>query len=55
MIWWFLTLGMSTLLVVCVAITLYVRLRRHLQATHATQDGLPSEVGRERQSSGIEH
>jgi hypothetical protein len=34
MIWWFLILGVSTLVVVCVAIALYMRLRRHLQAAH---------------------
>ncbi len=39
MIWWFLILGVSTLVVVCVAIALYVRLRRHLQRAHATQEG----------------
>jgi hypothetical protein len=39
MIWWFLILGVSTLVVVCVAIALYMRLRRHLQATHASPDG----------------
>ena len=31
MIWWFLILGVSTLVVVCVAIALFMRLRRHLQ------------------------
>jgi hypothetical protein len=31
MIWWFLILGVSTLVVVCVAIALYMRVRRHLQ------------------------
>ncbi len=54
MIWWFLILGVSTLIVVCVAIALYMRLRRHLLAAHATHEGLPSEV-RERQSGDIEH
>jgi len=38
MIWWFLILGVSTLVVVCVAIALYMRLRRHLQAAHAAQE-----------------
>ena len=38
MIWLFLILGVSTLVVVCVAIALYIRLRRHLQATHPPQD-----------------
>jgi hypothetical protein len=54
MIWWFLILGASTLVVVCVAIALYVRLRRHLQAAHAVQDGSSREVEHERQSGGIE-
>jgi hypothetical protein len=38
MIWWFLILGVSTLVVVCVAIALFMRLRRHLQAAQAVQD-----------------
>jgi hypothetical protein len=46
MISWFLILGVSTLVVVCVAIALYVRLRRHLQATHATQEGNTHERNR---------
>jgi len=37
MIWWFLILGVSTLVVVCVAIALYMRLRRHLRAVHAAE------------------
>jgi hypothetical protein len=55
MIWWFLILGVSTLVVVCVAIALFMRLRRHLRAAHAAQDGTLSEVERERQSGTIEH
>lgn len=45
MIWYFLILGVSTLVVVCVAIALYVRLRRHLQAAHAAEgsSGEPKE------------
>jgi hypothetical protein len=34
MIWWFLILGVSTLVIVCVAIALYVRLHRHLRKAH---------------------
>lgn len=34
MIWWFLVLGISTLVVVCVAIALFVHLRKHLQKGH---------------------
>jgi uncharacterized membrane protein len=55
MIWWFLILGVSTLVVVCVAIALYMRLRRHLRIAHASQEGTASEVERERQSDSIEH
>jgi hypothetical protein len=39
MIWWFLILGVSTLVVVCVAIALYIRLRRHLQGGSRAQEG----------------
>jgi hypothetical protein len=52
MIWWFLILGVSTLVVVCVAIALYIRLRRHLQVTHAAQKPDATEI--ERQSGSIE-
>jgi hypothetical protein len=38
MIWWFLILGLSTLVVVCVAIAIYVHLRRNLQRAHAAHD-----------------
>jgi len=55
MIWWFLILGVSTLVVVCVAIALYVRLRRHLGRQHTAHDGTLSAVERERQSDRIEH
>jgi hypothetical protein len=54
MIWWFLILGVSTLVVVGVAMALYIRLRRHLQATHAVREGNSSEVERERRSGDIE-
>jgi membrane protein required for beta-lactamase induction len=52
MIWWFLILGVSTLVVVCVAIALYMRLRRHLQAAHAARDGNSHEAERERSGGG---
>ena len=55
MIWWFLILGVSTLVVVCVAIALYVHLRRHLQKAHASHEGTLSEVERERQPDRIKH
>ena len=48
MIWWFLILGVSTLVVVCVAIAVYVRLRRHLQAAHTLHDG--ADHGRDQKS-----
>jgi hypothetical protein len=47
MIWWFLILGVSTLLVVCVAIALFMHLRRHLQKTHASHEEIV-----ERKTSG---
>ena len=40
MIWWFLILGVSTLVVVCVAIALYVHLRHNLQKAHGSYDGI---------------
>jgi hypothetical protein len=55
MIWWFLILGVSTLVVVCVAIALYVRLRRHLRKAHASAEGIPTEGEREKQAGTIEH
>ena len=55
MIWWFLILGVSTLAVVCVAIALYVRLRRHLRKVHVSHDETLSEVERERRAGTIEH
>ena len=33
MTWWFIVLGLSTLVVVCVAIVSYMRIRRHLKAS----------------------
>jgi len=44
MIWWFVVLGVSTLVVVCVAIALYLRLRRHLRAVHAEPDELSAHL-----------
>ena len=53
MIWWFLILGVSTFVVVCVAIALYVHLRRHLQKAHS-HDGALHEAERPRQPDSIE-
>jgi len=50
MIWWFLILGVSTLVVVCVAIALYVHLRRHLQKAHASHDEPAREAEHPRQT-----
>jgi hypothetical protein len=47
MIWWFLILGVSTLVVVSVAIALYIHLRRGLQKAHLSQDGTSTEAGPE--------
>jgi hypothetical protein len=55
MIWWFLILGVSTLVVVCVAIAIYLHLRRNLQKAHASHDGPPSDAGPEHRSDVIEH
>jgi hypothetical protein len=54
MIWWFVILGVSTLVVVCVAIAVYMRLRRHLRAAHAAQGAASGEIEIERQSEKIE-
>lgn len=54
MIWWFLILGVSTLVVVCVAIALYMRLRRHLQGAHAAQEGSSGDTKRKHQTDEIE-
>jgi len=51
MIWWFLVLGVSTLVVVCVAIALYLHLRRSLQRSHSAHDETSIEV--ERRTSGV--
>jgi hypothetical protein len=53
MIWWFLILGGSTLVVVCVAIALYVHLRHHLQKAHASHDVSLGEVNDESQLDGL--
>ena len=39
--WWFIVLGFSALVIVCVAIALYVRVRRHMKAAQrARPEGL---------------
>ena len=54
MIWWFLILGVSTLVVVCVAIALYMHLRRHLQKLTPRTTGSLREVEHQRQPDSIE-
>ena len=39
MIWLFIVLGFSTLVVVCVAIALYVRVRSHWRAAETAKEG----------------
>jgi hypothetical protein len=48
MIWWFLILGVSTLVVVCVAIALFIHLRRNLhKVAHEEAPGkLPQQTKR---------
>ena len=54
MIWWFLILGVSTLVVVCVAIAIYLHLRRSLQKAHAAHEDAASELEQERHSGKVE-
>ena len=54
MIWWFLILGVSTLVVVCVAIALYMRLHRRLKGAQASQEGSLGEGERGPQSGTTE-
>jgi len=55
MIWWFLILGISTLVIVCVAIAIFVHLRKHLQKAHAAHDGSSNEKDRDGHSGSSEH
>jgi hypothetical protein len=55
MIWWFLILGVSTLVVVCVAIAIYLHLRRNLQKAHASHEEAVNELERDRQADSMEH
>jgi len=53
MIWWFLILGLSTLVVVCVAIALFIHLRRHLQKSHASHEGEGNEPDHDQGTDGM--
>lgn len=55
MIWWFLILGLSTLVVVCVAIALFIHLRRHLQKAYPVHDGPVSEIDHRHNHERQEH
>ena len=52
MIWWFVIMGLSTLVVVCVAIALYIHLRRHLQKANTPHDEIIDDRS-DRQTNGI--
>jgi hypothetical protein len=45
MTWWFIILGCSALVVVCVAIALYLRVRRHMNPSNAALRDDPDAVG----------
>jgi hypothetical protein len=55
MIWWFLILGGSTLVVVCVAIALYLHLRRHLQKSHSSHEDNPGQSEHDRRTDSMSH
>jgi len=55
MIWWFLILGISTLVVVCVAIALFVHLRKHLQKVHEVHEEPLSNTKKGSRTDRIEH
>jgi hypothetical protein len=44
MSWWFIILGLGALMVVCVAIALVLRIRRHLKAPAKAQRGDPESI-----------
>ncbi len=54
MIWWFLILGVSTLVVVCVVIALYMHLRRGLQKAHSANEATSADKQRQGRADIIE-
>jgi hypothetical protein len=48
MIWGFLILGVSTLVVVCVMLALYMHLRKNLQKSQGSHDGHDESQGERR-------
>ncbi len=55
MIWWFLILGVSTLVVVCVAIALFLHLRHNLQKAHTSQDEAVRDGEHRQRSDSVGH
>jgi hypothetical protein len=53
MTWWFIVLGVSTLVIVFVAIALYVRIRGHMLAADAARQRALDQIENERQSDKI--
>jgi hypothetical protein len=53
MIWWFLILGVSSMVVVCVALALFLHLRSHLQKAHA-HEGSTGDVESGRRADSIQ-
>jgi len=47
MIWWFFILGISTLVVLLVAIGLYMRIRSHMRASHSPVESSTDSAGPE--------
>ncbi len=53
MMWWFIILGFSTLVIVCVAIALYLRVHRHMRASDAALKETLEQIERERQAGKL--
>jgi len=54
MIWWFLILGVSAMVLVCVAIALFLHLRSHLQKSHASHEAGSTQADAGRRVDSIE-
>jgi len=53
MTWWFIILGVSTLVIVFVAIALYVRIRSHMLAADAARQRALDQMENERQADKL--
>jgi hypothetical protein len=53
MTWWFVVLGLSTLVIVFVAIALYIRIRSHMIAADAARHRVMDHIEADRQSDKI--